>query len=400
MYQTIKKAFIPGFEDTSRPQVRLRYGTVAGALGIASNLCLFALKLGVGLVAGSVSVMADAINNLSDAGSSVVTLLGFKLSSRPADAEHPFGHARYEYISGFVVAFAVLVIGVLLGKSSIEKIIAPTPVESGAVAIGLLLAAIAAKLWQAGLYRNFGRAIGSSALMASAADSRNDVISTAAVLASMVVAMVRPGLPLDGFMGVAVSLFIVVSSLKLLKETLDPLLGTVPDRETVSSLSSKVMSYDGIIGIHDLMVHNYGPASRFATLHAEVDAKVDVLKSHDLIDNVERDVFRDLGIFLVIHMDPVVTGDKETDELKEKALLATRELAGQDVTIHDFRLVKGETHTNVLFDVVLPFGSSWNKATLEDALFRKFNGDGGSSAAQPHAYYFVLTIDQDYAGAK
>ena len=394
MYELIKHRLIPDFQQTDAPEVRLRYGTVAGALGIASNLGLFALKLSVGLLSGSVSIVADAINNLSDAGSSIVTLLGFRLSSRPADAEHPFGHARYEYISGFVVAFAVLAIGILLGKSSIEKIISPEPISPTPVTLALLAAAIGAKMWQAGLYRNFGRAIGSSALLASAADIRNDVISTSAVLLSVIAAYLRPGLNIDGFMGLAVSLFIIISSLRLVKETLDPLLGTVPDPETVTKLSHKVLSYEGVLGIHDLLVHNYGPASRFATIHAEVDAAVDILKSHDLIDNIERDVFRDLGIFLVIHMDPVVTGDAESDSLKQKVLEILREAAGQNVTLHDFRLVRGETHTNILFDVVLPFGSPWNKASLEDMLHKKFSSTPGS-----HTYYFVLTIDQDFSGS-
>ena len=396
MYQLIKRRLIPDFDQTSRPDVRLRYGTVAGALGIASNLGLFSLKLSVGLLAGSVSIVADAINNLSDAGSSIVTLLGFRLSSRPADAEHPFGHARYEYISGFVVAFAVLTIGILLGKSSIEKIISPEPIAPMPVTLALLAAAIGIKLWQAGLYRDFGRAIGSSALLASAADSRNDMLATASVLCAAAAAFVRPGLTIDGFMGLGVSLFIVLSSLKLVKETLDPLLGTSPDPETVSRLTNKVLSYEGVLGIHDLLVHNYGPASRFATIHAEVDASVDILKSHDLIDNIERDVFREFGIFLVIHMDPVVTGDVESDALKAKVLEAVRAAAGDSVTIHDFRLVRGETHTNVLFDALLPFGSPWNKASLEAMLHEKFSGTDQTTAG--HTWYFVITIDQDFSG--
>lgn len=395
MYQLIKRRFIPHFEETRVPAVRFRYGIVAGSLGIASNLVLFALKMAVGILSGSISVVADAINNLSDAGSSIVTILGFKLSSRPADAEHPFGHARYEYIAGFVVSFVVLSIGILLAKSSIEKIAAPTPLETSAWTFVVLALSIAVKLWQAGLYVDFGKAIDSSALKATAADSRNDVIATGAVLLSVIAAAIWPHLMIDGYMGLGVSIFIIASSVKLIKETLDPLLGTVPDDAIVERITQKMHSYEGILGIHDLIVHNYGPAHCFATLHAEIAADGELLKSHDLVDNIERDFLEEMNIFLVIHMDPIAVDDPETNALRQKVLEIVHSEIGREVSIHDFRIVRGQTHTNVLFDIVLPFGSKWDKRALVALFDAKFNAPGSG-----HAYYFILHIDACFIGEK
>lgn len=394
MYQLIKRRLIPRCKETNLPEVRFRYGIVAGSLGIASNLALFALKMAIGFAAGSISIVADAINNLSDAGSSIVTIFGFKLSSRPADAEHPFGHARYEYITGFIISFAVLLIGVLLAKSSLEKIVVPAPIETSAWILAALAFSIAAKLWQAGLYVDFGKAIDSSALKAAAADSRNDVIATGAVLLSVAAASLWPHLMIDGYMGLGVSIFIVVSSVKLIQETLDPLLGTLPDEALVERISEKVLSYDGILGIHDLIIHNYGPANCFATLHAEIAADADFLKSHDLVDNIERDFLEEMNVFLVIHMDPIAVDDPQTTALRQKVLEIVHAEVGCEVTIHDFRLVKGETHTNVLFDIVLPFDSRWDKKALVALFDTTFNAPGG------HTYYFILHIDKCFVGEK
>ncbi|MDR0966025.1 MAG: cation diffusion facilitator family transporter [Myxococcales bacterium] len=393
MYGLIKKRFISDWTQTQVPQVRFRYGIVAGVLGIASNLVLFGLKMAVGLLSGSISIVADAINNLSDAGSSVVTVLGFKLSSRPADAEHPFGHARYEYIGGFIVAFAVLLIGVLLAKSSIEKIIAPEPIDTSIWVFVILVFSIAAKLWQAALYANFGKAIDSSALKATAIDSRNDVITTSAVLLSVIVAALWPSVMLDGYMGLAVSIFIVVSGVRLIKESLDPLLGSVPDEAIVERITQKMLSYDGVLGIHDLVIHNYGPANCFATLHAEFSAHADFVESHNLVDDIERDFMRDLNIFLVIHMDPIVESDPETDALRRSVLELLRSEVCAEASIHDFRIVRGPSHTNVLFDVVLPFENPWDRKRIVALLEAKFG-------TESHALYFVVRIDKSFVGNK
>lgn len=403
MYRLIKRWLIDGHGEGvpqgaratggMSSEKRCRYGLVAGALGIASNLALFALKMAVGLMSGSVSIVADAINNLSDAGSSIVTVFGFKLSSRPADAEHPFGHARYEYITGFVVAFIVLLIGAELARSSFEKILAPEPIETSVWVFAALALSIAVKLWQAGLYVDFGRDIDSSALKAAAQDSLNDVVATTAVLLSVAAAAIWPGIAIDGFMGLGVSAFIVVSSVRLIKETVDPLLGTVPDASLVDRVAAKVLSYEGVLGIHDLVIHNYGPAACFATLHVEIASDADFSVSHELMDTIERDFLEELNISLVIHMDPIDVSDPETTALRRKSEALLREEIGEDVTLHDFRVVRGPTRSNVLFDVVLPFESKWTRSALVELFESRFNQPGA------RIYAFILHIDRGFVGA-
>lgn len=389
MYKFIKSRFIRNYDKTSDPSVRIRYGIVAGIFGIVTNVVLFVFKILAGVLSGSISVVADAVNNLSDAGSSVVTVLGFRLSGRPADAEHPYGHARYEYITGFIVSLIVLIIGILLMKSSIDKIINPSPVETGVWTFVVLGVAIAGKLWQGGLYKNFGKSIDSAALKAASADSRNDVISTAAVLISVTIAAFRPDVMLDGYIGGLVSLFIMVSALKMIKDTLNPLLGVPPEPELVKTICSKVMSYDGVLGIHDLIVHSYGPSYCFATLHVEVDAKVDIMVTHDLIDNIEREFNEKEHIFMVIHMDPIVTDDPEINNLRDSISEFVKQAVSPECTIHDLRLVRGVTHTNVLFDVVVPYGIGKDKKQITDMLTDRFR-------TPENNYYFVINIDNKY----
>lgn len=383
----IKKLFIKDYANTSEPEVRFRYGITAGIFGIITNIVLFAFKITVGLMSASVAIIADAINNLSDAASSIVTVFGFKLSNRPADEEHPFGHARYEYIAAFIIAFAVVLVGVLLLKSSIEKIINPQTVTVNVFTYAVLGTAVALKIIQGLVYRNFGKAINSEALKASAADSRNDVIMTLGVLISTVI-IHTTGVNIDGYVGVAVSLVLIVLSLKLLKDTLNPLIGTLPDKELVNKIASKLMSYDIVLGCHDLMIHSYGPAITYASVHVEVDANGDVMALHDAIDNIERDFMYDMNVHLVIHMDPVAVGDAETDLLKERIIeILTK--ADKNVTIHDFRLVKGTTHTNVLFDVVVPFKCDLTLKKIKELLSSNIQGDT--------TYYFIVTIDNKYS---
>lgn len=384
--KAIKKLFIKDYENTSDQEVRFRYGITAGIFGIISNTLLCVFKILVGVMSGSVAIIADAINNLSDAASSVVTVFGFKLSNRPADAEHPFGHARYEYIAAFIIAIAVVIIGVLLLKNSIEKIITPKDVAVNIYTYIVLSAAILLKVFQGWLFYDFSKAIKSEALKASAEDSRNDVFTTTAVLISTIIIQCT-GVNIDGYVGVAVSLVIIIFSMKLLKETINPLLGVVPDKDFVKKIDDKLHNYEVVLGIHDLMIHSYGPAITFASVHVEVDAAGDILMMHDAIDNIERDFMRDMNVHLVIHMDPVVKGDAETDMLKQEVSDILQE-AESDITIHDFRLVKGPTHTNVVFDAVVPYKSKMNAKSIKDLLTQKIQSDT--------TYYYVITIDNSY----
>lgn len=390
IFEPLKKTFIKDYKNVSSASVRYRYGLLAGVFGILTNVVLFVMKIVFGLIAGSISVVADAVNNLSDAGSSGVTVVGFKLSNRPPDKEHPFGHARYEYITGLVVAFIVLIIGGTLLKSSIERIISPELIEASVWTAAVLVVSIFLKTIQGMLYTDFGKAINSPSLGASATDSRNDVISTSLVLISTVGAIFLPEIfsKVDSYLGIAVSLFIIVSGVKLVKETVDPLLGGVPDKELVAKIREKFKNYPEIIGTHDLMVHSYGPGKVFATIHAEVDADTDVMLSHDLIDNIEREFRRD-GIFMVIHMDPIVTSDPEIAMLRDKVYEVLQNAYGDKISLHDFRMVKGITHTNVLFDAVVPFDE---KITAEDiaALLSEKIDSGGTT------YYYVVSIDRSY----
>lgn len=332
---------------------REKMGRIAGAVGIGTNLLLFAIKLMAGWISGSVAIMADAVNNLSDSGSSIIMLVGFRLSGKPADKEHPFGHARIEYLCGVIVSFIVLFLGLELGKSSIGKIISPEEAQFGPVALGVLGASILIKLWQCFFYLRVGKKINSQSLIATASDSRNDVISTAAVLLGAIITRLT-SVNLDGWLGLLVAAFIIVSGVKLIIETSDPLLGMAPSEELVRKIYEKIRSYEGILGIHDLTVHSYGEGRTFASVHCEVPAEEDILISHDLIDNIERDFLSEDHIHLIIHLDPVITCDPQANELRGKVLDRVKALYPQ-AAIHDFRVVWGVTHSNVLFDVAVPF---------------------------------------------
>lgn len=380
----LKKLLIKDYKSVGRPEVRTRYGVTAGVFGICSNAVICALKLAVGFVSGSVTVIADAVNNLSDAGSSAVTVAGFKLASRPADREHPYGHARYEYIGALVVAVIILIVGVLLCKSSVEKIVTPEEVSVDVWTYVVLAASIVMKLVQMWLYLDFAKSISSGALKAAAADSRNDVIATGAVLVAAVIMDVA-GVNVDAYFGLAVSLFIVVSSFKYILEAADPLIGTRPPEEVVKTLKDKVLSYDGVIGMHDLAVHSYGEGRYFAVAHLEVPAKDDIMFAHELADNIERDVKAELGIQLTLHIDPIDNEDAETLALKERCMKVVKTF-GEGFSLHDFRLVKGMEHTNILFDVEVPFEHKVALSDVEKKLEEEFAGE-------EMKYYFVLSRD-------
>lgn len=385
MTDLILRIFVRDHKNTEDPAVRDKCGRVAGAVGIVTNFLLFLMKIIVGTAFHSVSVTADAVNNLTDSGSSVVTLIGFKMASKPADEKHPFGHARIEYLSGVIVSFIVIFLGLQLGMSSIEKIITPEENALTPVALIVLVVSILAKLWQCLFYRKVGRMIKSESVEATSKDSRNDVIATSVVLLGAVITMLT-GVNLDGYMGAAVALFIVFSGVQLTISTADPLLGQAPEGELVQTITEKMLSYPGIIGMHDLAVHNYGVGRCFASAHCEVDAKNDILVSHDLIDNIERDFSRDLGIHMVIHLDPVIVGDARTDALHCKVQSLVTALY-PTVTIHDFRVIWGVTHSNIVFDAAVPFAVKDSDAIITQKLeaeIQKLDPD----------YRTVVTIDR------
>ena len=385
MTDLILRIFVRDHKNTEDPAVRDKCGRVAGAVGIVTNFLLFLMKIIVGTVFHSVSVTADAVNNLTDSGSSVVTLIGFKMASKPADEKHPFGHARIEYLSGVIVSFIVIFLGLQLGMSSIEKILTPEENALTPVALVVLVISILAKLWQCLIYRKVGRMIKSESVEATSKDSRNDVIATSVVLLGAVITMLT-GVNLDGYMGAAVALFIVFSGVQLTISTADPLLGQAPEGELVQTITEKMLSYPGIIGMHDLAVHNYGVGRCFASAHCEVDAKNDILVSHDLIDNIERDFSHDLGIHMVIHLDPVIVGDARTDALHCKVQSLVTALY-PTVTIHDFRVIWGVTHSNIVFDAAVPFAVKDSDAVITQKVeteIQKLDPD----------YRTVVTIDR------
>ena len=354
------------FPQTNDPKTRARAGKLSGTVGLLCNILLFGAKLAVGLITGSVSVTADAMNNLSDAVSSVVTLIGFRLAEKPADADHPYGHARYEYLSGLAVAALIVVIGVELGKSSVEKIIAPTPVEFSLPLAAVLAVAVALKL---GLYffnRHLGKKISSTALLATAADSRNDAISTTAVLLAAVLEM-QFGWQLDGWMGLAVAVFILYSGVTLAKDTISPLLGETASPELRQLIVNVVSGDEKVLGYHDLMVHDYGPGQRFASIHVEMDRREDPLECHERIDELERLCLERHRIHLVIHYDPVITDDPELQRLKSVVQQLLRQIDGE-ISIHDFRMLSVDGRIRLFFDAALPAELMEQKDTIRQRL--------------------------------
>lgn len=376
---------VRGYGDFEDPQVRRDAGKAAGGVGVATNLLLFVVKLIAGLLSHSVGVLADAVNNLTDSGSSIIMLVGFRLAGKPADEKHPFGHARIEYLCGVIVSFIVLFLGLQLGMASFEKIWAPEETAFTPLTLGILVFSALLKLWQCLFYRTVGGKLSSEALCATGDDSRNDVLSTLVVLVGAVITRVS-GYNLDGFLGLAVAVFITVSGVRLILETGDPLLGTAPDPELVKAINKRILSYDGVIGLHDLAVHSYGAGQCFASVHCEVPAETDILVSHDIIDNIERDFLEQEHIHLVIHLDPVVTGDPRTNDLREQVRLCVAK-ACPEASIHDFRVVWGVTHSNVVFDAAVPYSL---KLTDEQVRARI----AGEVGKLDPAYRVVVNVDR------
>lgn len=381
------KLFVRDYQRTSDPRVREAYGVFAGGVGIASNILLFLIKITVGLLFNSVAITADAINNLSDSGSSLVALFGFKLSGKPADAKHPYGHARIEYISGLIVSFVILILGVQLIQSGFAKILHPQQAQLNLITVFALVTSILIKLWQHFFYRKVGSLIKSTTLTATAIDSRNDVLATSAVLFAAVITHFT-GFDLDGYMGILVALFILATGVSLVRETSSPLLGLAPKKELVDMIYNKILSYEGVIGLHDLRVHSYGVGKYFATVHCEVSAKEDIMVSHDLIDNIERDFKHELNIDLVIHLDPIDIDDERTNELRARVGALIKKISPK-LGMHDFRVVWGVTHSNLIFDVEAPFEFELKDDQLTALIQEKIY------EIDP-TYHAVITIDHDY----
>ena len=388
MQDWLIRKFIKNYDNTHDLSVRTAYGKLSGKVGIFCNTLLFAGKFFVGTIAGSVSITADAVNNLSDAASSIISLIGFKMAEKPADEDHPYGHARYEYLSGLTVAVMIILIGFELFKSSLNKVLHPSAVDFSWVAVGVLICSILIKLWMALFNRSMGRKINSQALEATAADSRNDVVSTGAVLAATIISHFC-SVELDGYMGIAVAVFILYSGMGLVKDTLDPLLGKAPDPEFVDYIQNKIMSYKGVLGTHDLMIHDYGPGRQFASVHVEMAAEDNVLESHDVIDNIERDFLKNDGLNLIVHFDPIVTGDDTVNDLR-CWLMEKVKTIDKNLSIHDMRIVPGTSHTNLIFDCVMPHSLNMTPSELKSKIRNLVNEE------YPN-YYCVMTIDSCYA---
>lgn len=388
MTDLLCKLFVKNYHKTSDAHVRESYGTLASIVGIILNVLLFGAKFTVGTLIGSVAIRADAINNISDAGSQCISLFSFRISSKPADREHPFGHARIEYVASLIVSFLILHIGLDLLMESADKILHPQQPEGNWVTVWILAGSILVKLWLGYFNRVLGRRIDSAVMRATATDALSDALSTGAVLISTLIMLLFPSvkLDLDAYMGVIVAILILISGIKILLEAKDSLLGGAPSQEVVRLITEAVEATEGALGIHDLEVHNYGPGHIVASLHVEVDGKVDVFESHDMIDLLEQRLRRDHGISATIHMDPIVTDDERVTLLRSKVERAVKEIdAG--MMIHDFRFVEGRTHTNLIFDVAVPFEEKRSEEEIKRAVADRV------SAIDP-AYFTVVTIDR------
>lgn len=366
MTNILLRLFIKNCEDTQNPAVRSSIGKLAGLTGIVCNCLLTVLKLVIGLLVGSMAIIADGVNNLSDAASSLTTLLGFRMAQRPADKQHPYGHARYEYLSGLAVAALILLIGAELVKSSIAKIIKPEPIDISAATIALLAASVAVKLWMSGFYKTLGKKINSTALYATSVDSRNDVISTCAVLLGCLVNYLF-GLNIDGYVGLAVAIFILYSSVGIAKDTISPLLGQQADDELVDKITELVLSHEKVLGVHDLLVHDYGPGRCYASAHVELSSDEDPMACHDIIDDIECDVLEKMNVHFVIHYDPVVQNDAEQNEMRRTVGEIIREL-NPAFSIHDFRIVRGSAQSKLVFDLGVPYSMIEKKKEIKERI--------------------------------
>lgn len=383
----LKKLFIKNYQNVQDPEVRANYGKVAGAFGIVTNLVLGIIKFVIGIISNSISIMADAINNIADTASSLLTIIGFKLASKKPDKEHPYGYARYEYVAGFVIAILMLIMGLTFAKESITKIFNPEELTINSITYIILVIAIIGKIIQMFVYLDFSKAINSNTLKTNAIDTRNDIISTTAILISMII-MGLFSINLDGILGLFVSGLIIYSSIGMIKEVLEPIIGIIPSEERIKEITKKLLSYEVVQGIHDLVLHNYGVHNDFATVHVEIDSEMNIMEAHDMIDNIESDFKKDLGIELTIHMDPIEINNPKVDKLQTLVVENILKL-DKELKIHDFRIVEGITHTNILFDCIVPFEKDHTEESLKEYLLSNIK-------PEKEIYYYVIKIDRPY----
>lgn len=395
MTKLLIKLFIKNPNKINDSNTRKAYGNLASFFGIISNILICILKLVFGLIFNVISLVADGVNNLTDAGNSIVSLVGFKLSNKPADKDHPFGHARIEYISGFIVSIIIVILGLQLVISSVQDIITNFNIpyeqmnqKEYIITLSILLVAIIIKIYQCIFYTKIGKKISSLTLIAASKDSRNDVIATTSVLIGLIISNTF-NFYIDGYLSALVGLFIIYSGFSLVKETSNPLIGERINQDFVKKITNKILSYDGVLGVHDLQVHEYGPSNIFASIHVEVNAHNDILKTHDLIDNIEKDILNDLNVNMTIHMDPVVINDPYTEEVKKEVIPYLNKISYIH-NIHDFRVIKGPTHTNIIFDVVIKDDTKKNNDEIKKEL------KAIVKAINPN-YELVITIDHDYS---
>lgn len=354
MTELLLKLFIKDYKNVSNQKVRMKYGILSGCVGIVLNVVLCLMKFFVGSVTGSIAITADAVNNLSDAGSSAVTVFGFKMAGKPADKDHPFGHGRIEYITAMIVSFIILFMGAELAIQSVKKIRTPEDVRFSAVGAIIIAVSILGKLWLAFFNKKLGKRIDSPAMTAVVADSLSDIAATSVTLIALILSNFFPSLHIDGWLGILVACFVLKAGLDIFRDTLSSLIGTPPSKELVEEIKNKILSYDHISGIHDLIMHNYGPDHFFATVHVEIPSDIDVMVGHDIIDNIENDIKREMGIDLTIHYDPLVVNNERVEELRQMTEKIVKGIS-PDLSIHDFRVIDGPMHTNLIFDVVIPY---------------------------------------------
>lgn len=385
MINLLARIFIKNHDDTRASSVKHAYGILMSVVGIAANLLLSVAKMVVGAISGSISVTADGVNNLSDAGSQIISFISFKISAKPADRDHPFGHARIEYVASMIVSFIVLLVGFELAKESVNKIINPVESDFSIVVMVVLAMSVAVKLWLAVSGKRIAKKIGSSVVSATSADSLSDAIATSAVLVSAIISKLT-GFNTDAYMGVAVSVVILIAGIKILNDTKNSILGSPPEPEVVEAIVAITKDYPEILGVHDMVVHNYGSGNTIASLHAEVDGEENVFATHDVIDNAEKRMYTELGVRATIHMDPIVTNDERVSELRSLTSEAVKRVDSR-LSIHDFRFVEGATHSNLIFDITAPFELKLTDAQLTDLVSEQL------TAVNPN-YFAVITVDR------
>ena len=388
MTDFLVKRFVKNSGDVTDAKVRERYGTLSGGVGIACNIALFVLKYIIGTLSHSISVISDAFNNLSDCASCVMTLFGYKMAAKPADKDHPFGHGRIEYVCALIVSFIILLMGGELIRSSVDKILHPEPLQFSMTALIVLLASIGVKIWMAVFNRNIGKRINSTAVGAVVMDSVSDTAATTVSMIALILSKFT-SVPLDGYMGIVVALFIIATGIGIFKDTMNELLGAPASPETVQEIESDILSYEGVIGVHDLMVHDYGPGRMFASAHVEVPSDCDIMACHDTIDRIERDIKKKFAINIVLHMDPIVVDDEHINALREKVGELIKEVDPR-FTMHDFRMVEGPTHTNLIFDLVVPHKYPFTKGQIKELISDKISTEIGEN------YYAVMTVENSF----